>query len=302
MLLAQHGYEMAARKPPTAPTQANLSLDQMRKGIKRLERVIEEIESFDATRLTERWGPEQKALESTIEATLVSVFGPDTVEYRRYKSAASLDHGGISIIHAYSYRDEAAEARQYVGEGKLSAIQLLKAAVKWLNEEIEDGGETGQAISVVDAPEKMSRKVFIVHGHDEGAQQTVARFIERIGFEAVILSEQANKGRTIIEKIEANGDVGFAVVLLTPDDVGGKTADTLRPRARQNVLLELGYFIARLSRQRVCALAKGDLEIPTDFAGVVWEKMDGGGGWKLALAKELEAAGFTVDWNKVMAA
>jgi predicted nucleotide-binding protein len=101
------------------------------------------------------------------------------------------------------------------------------------------------------------------------ARQSVARFVERIGFDAIILSEQANQGRTIIEKIEAHGDVGFAVVLLTPDDVGGKAADSLRPRARQSVLLELGYFIVKLGRERVCTLAKGNLEIPTDFAGVV---------------------------------
>lgn len=129
----------------------------------------------------------------------------------------------------------------------------------------------------------------------------MARFIEHIGFEAIILSEQANQVRTIIEKIEAHGDVGFAVVLLTPDDVGGTTADSLRPRARQNVLLELGYFIAQLGRARVCTLAKGDLEIPTDFAGVVWEPLDDRGAWKTALARELTATGYAIDWNKVMA-
>jgi predicted nucleotide-binding protein len=118
--------------------------------------------------------------------------------------------------------------------------------------------------------------------------------------EAVILSEQANQGRTSIEKIAAHGDVGFAVVLLTPDDVGSKTSEALRPCARQNVLLELGYFMAHLGREHVCALAKGDLEIPTDFAGVVWEPLDGGGAWKTALSRELKAAGYPIDWNKVM--
>ncbi len=84
-----------------------------------------------------------------------------------------------------------------------------------------------------------SSKVFIVHGHDGEARETVARFLNNIGFEPVILNEQANKGRTIIEKVEANSDVGFAVVLLTPDDVGrANSATELEPRARQNVLLE----------------------------------------------------------------
>lgn len=147
----------------------------------------------------------------------------------------------------------------------------------------------------------MSNKVFIVHGHDGEARETVARFLGNIGFEPIILNEQANKGRTIIEKVEANADVGFAVVLLTPDDFGRAKDDAdLEPRARQNVLLELGYFMARLGRDKVCALRKGNVSIPSDFAGVVWEVMDDTGGWKQKLARELVAAGHIVDWNKVM--
>lgn len=158
----------------------------------------------------------------------------------------------------------------------------------------------GSTETVLKSP--FSRKIFIVHGHDDGARETVARFLERIGLEAVILHEQANQGRTIIEKVVANSDVGFAVVLLTPDDEGCVKGGTPEPRARQNVLLELGYFIGRLGRDKVCALKRGTLEIPSDFAGVVWETMDSNGGWKQALARELEAAGHSIDWNKVMRA
>jgi hypothetical protein len=146
----------------------------------------------------------------------------------------------------------------------------------------------------------ISKKVFIVHGHDDGAREAVARFLEKIGFKAIILHEQANQGRTVIEKVEAHGDVGFAVVLLTPDDEGCMKGGNLEPRARQNVLLELGYFIGRLGRDKVCALKRGELEIPSDFAGVVWETMDASNGWKSALGRELEAAGHQVDWNTVM--
>ncbi|MBA4500880.1 TIR domain-containing protein [Marinobacterium marinum] len=145
-----------------------------------------------------------------------------------------------------------------------------------------------------------SRKVFIVHGHDEGAREMVARFLEKIDFEPVILHEQANQGRTVIEKVEKHGDVGFAVVLLTPDDEGSVKGGNLQTRPRQNVLLELGYFIGRLSRDRVCTLKRGELEIPSDFAGVVWEDMDAAGGWKQSLARELNAAGYSIDWNVVM--
>jgi predicted nucleotide-binding protein len=145
-----------------------------------------------------------------------------------------------------------------------------------------------------------SNKVFIVHGHDGEAREAVARFLEKINFEAIILHEQASRGRTVIEKVESHSDVGFAVILLTPDDVGGaKDATSFEPRVRQNVLLELGYFIGKLGRDRVLALKRGTMEIPSDFAGVVWEPYEGTS-WKQSLAKELEAAGHTIDWNKVM--
>jgi len=97
-------------------------------------------------------------------------------------------------------------------------------------------------------------------------------------------------------------DLGIAALHQT-DDVGRARNDTeLVPRARQNVLLELGYFIAKLGRERVCALKRGEVLIPSDFAGVVWEDMDGAGGWKSRLGRELEAAGQVIDWNKVMRA
>lgn len=148
----------------------------------------------------------------------------------------------------------------------------------------------------------LSQKIFIVHGHDEGSRETVARFLERMGLEPIILHEQANQGRTVIEKVIANGDVGFAVVLLTPDDQGCAKDGKLEPRARQNVLLELGYFIGRLGRDKVCALKRGVLEIPSDFAGVVWTAMDENSGWKLALARELAAAGYDIDMNRIIGA
>lgn len=175
--------------------------------------------------------------------------------------------------------------------------QLIIPFVRDYKNYVQSKGSTETVLK-----QPFSRKIFIVHGHDDGARETVARFLERIGLEAVILHEQANQGRTIIEKVVANSDVGFAVVLLTPDDEGCVKGGTPEPRARQNVLLELGYFIGRLGRDKVCALKRGTLEIPSDFAGVVWETMDNNGGWKQALARELEAAGHSIDWNRVMRA
>lgn len=145
------------------------------------------------------------------------------------------------------------------------------------------------------------RKVFLVHGHDELARETAARFIEKLNLQPIILHEQPNAGQTIIEKVERYSEVAFAIVLLTPDDIGARrgSENQLRPRARQNVILELGYFLARLSRKNVAALVKGELEKPSDYDGVVYIPMDEAGAWKLVLAREIKAAGLNVDLNDV---
>lgn len=162
---------------------------------------------------------------------------------------------------------------------------------------IQSHGETEVELRV----SVSNNKIFIVHGHDNGALQSVARYLEKHKFEAIILHEQANSGRTIIEKIEANSDVGFAIVLLTPDDLGkANNEQELSPRARQNVILELGYFIGKLGRDRVCALKSAELEIPSDYVGVVWTEMDKAEAWKFHLAKELKAAGYNVDMNRFL--
>lgn len=161
-----------------------------------------------------------------------------------------------------------------------------------------------QSLGSIEVKLKMpvsNNRIFIVHGHDHGALQTVARYLEKHKFEAIILHEQANSGRTIIEKIEANSDVGFAIVLLTPDDLGkAKDASDYSLRARQNVILELGYFIGKLGRDRVCALKTAELEIPSDYVGVVWTEMDRAEAWKFQLAKELKAVGYDLDMNMVI--
>lgn len=130
----------------------------------------------------------------------------------------------------------------------------------------------------------------------------VALLIARAGLNAIILHEQANAGRTIIEKFEDHGGaVGFAVAILTPDDVGGHDADHLQARARQNVIGELFWFAGKLGRSRVCALIKGSIEMPSDFAGVGYTNMDERGAWKAELLRELTTAGYEVDWAKAMA-
>lgn len=147
----------------------------------------------------------------------------------------------------------------------------------------------------------MSNKVFIVHGHDDTAKLEMARTLEKAGFEAIILHEQPNAGRTIIEKFENYVDVSFAVILYTECDVGRdkeKPVNFEQYRARQNVVFEHGFFIGRLGRDHVCALVKGEVETPGDLSGVVYVPMDKAGAWKLDLAKNMKAVGLPVDMNK----
>ena len=163
--------------------------------------------------------------------------------------------------------------------------------------------------SGVEVPQKIvgkgivSNKVFVVHGHDGLSKTEVARTLEKIKLEAIILHEQPNEGKTIIEKFEGNAaQVGFAVILLTPDDIGypKNKPDTQQARARQNVILELGYFSGILGRSKVCVLYKGAVEIPSDYLGVVYVPMDEAGAWKFNLAKELKQAGLPVDLNDLV--
>lgn len=146
-----------------------------------------------------------------------------------------------------------------------------------------------------------SNKVFIVHGHDEAALQGLARFLEKLSLEVIILREQPDQGQTIIEKFEQSAsDVGFAVVLLTPDDVGSAVKGSAQDaRARQNVIFELGYLRGKLGRGRICLLRKGDVEIPSDLSGVIYTDMDAGQGWHNKLVRELRAAGLIFDASRL---
>lgn len=143
-------------------------------------------------------------------------------------------------------------------------------------------------------------KVFIVHGHNEAVKEKVARFVEHLKLKPIILHEQADKGRTIIEKFEANSeDVNFAIVLLTADDSGKANKETnFKQRARQNVIFEMGYFIGMLSRSHVFMLLEEGVEKPSDLDGIVYTSLSED--WKSKLFKELTACGYKLDANDLV--
>jgi len=169
-----------------------------------------------------------------------------------------------------------------------------------------------------------NRKIFIVHGHDEKLKNEVEQFLKELELEPIILHKQADRGKTIIEKVEYYSDVGFAVILLSYDDRAAKHIEyvpvlddpsqeptkedllaareysldrferSLKWRARQNVIFEFGYFIGKLGRNRVAALCEERIERPSDIDGLLYTPIDKNGEWKQKLAKEIDAAGISI--------
>lgn len=150
---------------------------------------------------------------------------------------------------------------------------------------------------------KLNENVFIVHGHNNEIKQTVARTLSKLKFNPIILHENANTGNTVIEKFEelANS-ASYAIILLSDDDLGkAKTESKYNSRARQNVVMELGYFLGKLGRDKVFVLKSGDVEVPSDIMGVIYNTYDGEeGGWKNKLVKDMKSSGFNVDANDLL--
>ena len=190
-----------------------------------------------------------------------------------------------------------ARFRQSWESGHKKALNIIDAVI----EDAKLFAPSKKSRNVETLTKKDNTKIFIVHGHDNEAKTEVARFIERLGLEAIILHEQTNSGATIIEKLEKYTDVGFAIVLYTPDDLGAvKTEpDNLNLRARQNVIFEHGLLIGKIGRNNVVALVKETVEIPNDISGVVYETMDSKGAWKYQVAKEMKASDYTIDMNAI---
>lgn len=188
--------------------------------------------------------------------------------------------------------DEVATKKNLINY-KLLNLKSLLGKASLIKSEIEKDNLAAKAVRQISMNE-----VFIVHGHDDLAKIETARFIEKLGFKPIILHEQASSGKTIIEKIEHYSNIGFGIILYTPCDLGGKTKESLKSRARQNVVFEHGYLIGKIGRDKVCALVKGDIETPNDISGVVYISMDSSN-WQFDVAKELRNSGYDVDMNRI---
>ena len=261
------------------------------KAIEILNNLISEVEGM------ERESAEHARWVANVLRVLDAKFGADS-QYSSTIRAFPWKETGARMYRGYDIplqirRDNENAFRRQMGQAK----GIIQSAVDALAEEIAESNEGASRLAgAYDA-----KKVFIVHGHNEAIKQTVARALESLGLTPIILAEQPDKGRTVIEKFESEGiDVGFAVVLLTADDKGRKNrARKMQSRARQNVVFEMGYFMALLRRERVMLLLQEGVEEPSDLKGVVYTPLDKDGGWKYRLVKELREQGYNVSMDSL---
>ncbi len=288
---------MAGKQAYSSPQSANISIENMKSALPRLERRLEELRAFDPTQIEKRDDPTVRVLGNAIDDFLTRTFGKETVEYNRYSSAIYLDTASV-FLGQPTPLDEVIEGLQ---DGKGHAIEILEGIKRTFLEEIDLSEPATIDQEVIEGqPSSDSREVFVVHGSDHGTRDTVARFLEQLDVVPIILDEEASKGRTIHQKFRDHSSVAYAVGLFTPDDEGKPAGSLapLKPRPRQNVVYELGFFLAKLGDTKVCVLYSDGVEIPSDLSGVIYISLDKDGAWKLRLAKEMRAAGIEIDMNK----
>lgn len=233
-----------------------------------------------------------KNVQSDIRNSILLVFGEHSPEYKEHRYH-SVWLGGHTL------NDNEYNLQSKFKAGIPNSIIMLKGLIKRLEERLELNISVGEP----ESSREIGTGIFIVHGHDSGTKESAARLIQSIGLSPIILHEQPNRGMTLIEKFETHAmNVGFAVVLLTPDDVGRARvvgSELEKFRARQNVIFELGFFLGKLGRSKVCAVIEPGVEKPSDYEGVVYIEKDERGKWKHDLAFEIRAAGYKISLDNI---
>ena len=244
------------------------------------------------------------ALISAMDTSSSRPNTPEHIQHVSYQAFSNQFNNIVRGLNAVLGRDHFSELGKYrhhadllVTQHKAIFDEIYTSALSlqaYLTHQVRRPDNDGHVLSSESAQHD-SRKVFLVHGHDGEVKQTVARFLEKNGLNVIILDEIAGQGRTIIEKFEQHSSVGYAVVLMTPDDATERSeGGASQRRARQNVVFELGFFVGTLKRGRVCVIARGNVEKPSNYWGVEYIPWDDAGGWKLKLLEEMKAANVVV--------
>ena len=279
---------MPARKNTTAPAALSSPSIAPDRALARLQRLLAEISDLRKEQGSE--SPVFDTWRNNVQGVLAQFYGQTSLQYEQFDRIQFYPFSPFDTPHPSEYVRERLE-------GLTRADGFLKSRIDELKEDLQES--QAQPFFPKTAQPMNMHRVFIVHGHDHGTKETVARFLGKLDLDPVILHEQPDQGRTIIEKFEHYADVPCAVVILSPDDVAHSkaTPSVEEYRARQNVIFELGFFVGRLGRKHTFALVPKGVTRPSDIDGVLYIPMDDDT-WRMRLVSELKAAGMDVDANK----
>ncbi len=155
------------------------------------------------------------------------------------------------------------------------------------------------------APSGMPRRIIVVSGTDETMKQTFTGALRKLGLAAVVMNEEPSQGKKIVDHFADYKDVGFALVLLSPDVYvypKGEEATKRQRTPRQDVLLMFGFLLGKLGKDKVLAFYREspNFAFPIEFEGVKFTALDDRDSWKLSLIRELTGCGYTVDAERLL--
>lgn len=265
-------------------------------GIVSMRRSIDRVEYDDAAEKEfvaklNNWNDRNK----TVYRTSFEV--ADSIYFHEYESHIWQIWGSDTVKE---YKDEIQRLVSHM-QGDIDRSDLMQCSIA-----------EPQLVPKMAKPKDLSQEIFIVHGHNEEMKQTVARIVSKLGLKPIILHEQPNGGKTIIEKFECNAEsINFAIILLSADDLAAavrvlndvkdeELRQRLEKRARQNVVFEMGYFAGKLGRANVFFLLQDGVAKPGDLDGIVYTAYDSAHAWRFELVKELKNAGYNVSADLVL--
>jgi predicted nucleotide-binding protein len=256
--------------------------------LRRLQALLEQLPEI---RASGHGSAASSTWEKNVKIVLAELYGESSLIFKEFAR--------IWFTPGMSYPGQPdSEWVEAFNSGLDQAAGFLESRVNDLRERAGEARPASAASSLNSEPD--GRRIFVVHGHGHGQKETVARFLAKLNLDPIILHEQADQGKTLIEKFESYAaGARCAVVILTADDVASSkiTPEQKELRARQNVIFELGFFVGKLGRQRTFALVEKGVTLPSDVHGVVYIPLDNGE-WRLRLVRELKAAGLEIDANR----
>jgi predicted nucleotide-binding protein/cytoskeletal protein CcmA (bactofilin family) len=270
---------------------------------KKIELLLEELSGVDLSKF-DNFPLFLHDMRDKCDAVVSTIYPLGDEKEIFFRRVGSLFEFADRNIRTFEDRDQAVKDIKF-------RIEMLSTSLRLLKNEIEKNTNIKHDISEIEvtfasgttnlAKREMKKDhIFVVHGHDLIMKESVARTVEKLKMTAIILNEQVDGGQTVIEKFLEHAErIGFAIVLMSPDDKVESGDNKLLGRARQNVIFELGYFIAKLGRGRVCIICSNNVEMLSDLSGVIYIKFDHEGIWKFKLAREMKQAGLDINFDEI---